>query len=147
MNTKDQSEGGTILKVDVLGRVRTPRDQRERILDAFEQSGIPGTRFAREHGINYQTFATWIQRRRRKRGDYKRRGKQRKQNKPARSAPPGTLMLAEVGMPHEKSAAIAPAAVRIELPGGASLTVTDASQTAIAAELVRQLSTNGVSSC
>jgi transposase-like protein len=139
MNTKKKSEGDTILKVDVLGRVRTPRDQRERILDAFEQSGIPGTRFAKEHGINYQTFATWIQRRRRKRGDYRCQGKQKKS---VRGTPSGALMLAEVCIPNEKSEAAA--AVRVELPGGASLTVTDASQTAIAAELIRQLSTRSL---
>ena len=135
MNTKRKTEGDTILKVDVLGRVRTPRERRERILDAFEQSGMPGTRFAREHGINCQTFATWIQRRRRERGEY---GRPAGRRETGRGTSSGTLTLAEVLMPDEKPEPAA--AVRVELPGGASLTVTDASQAAVAAELIRRLS-------
>ena len=61
---------GQVLKTDVLGRVHTPASQREAILDAFEQSGLSGTKFAKQHGINYQTFASWRQKRKRARGEY-----------------------------------------------------------------------------
>jgi len=72
MNREDEEK---ILKVDVLGRVRTSREEREAILDEFERSGLPGTRFAKRHGINYQTFATWIQKRKRTRAEYPRQMK------------------------------------------------------------------------
>jgi hypothetical protein len=60
----------TILKIDVLGRVKTPGERRERLLDEFEKSGLTGQKFAALVGIKYQTFATWAQKRRRARGAY-----------------------------------------------------------------------------
>ena len=45
-------------------------EPREAILDEFERSGLKGAAFARMTGLQYQTFASWIQRRRHKRGDY-----------------------------------------------------------------------------
>ncbi len=59
-NTKPANE---VLKTDVLGRVRTPRARQEALLDEFERSGVSGAKFAELAGINYQTFATWAQRR------------------------------------------------------------------------------------
>jgi DNA-binding transcriptional regulator YiaG len=59
-----------ILRTDVLGRVQTPADLREAILDEFEKSGLSGTKFAKTRGIKYPTFATWIQERRKVRGQY-----------------------------------------------------------------------------
>jgi hypothetical protein len=56
----------TILKTDALGRIHTPRDQREALLDAFEQSGMNGAAFCRSHGLRYTTFASWRHARRRK---------------------------------------------------------------------------------
>ena len=35
-----------ILKVDVIGRVWTPRGQQEAVLDELERSGMDGTKFA-----------------------------------------------------------------------------------------------------
>jgi DNA-binding transcriptional regulator YiaG len=57
-----------VLKTDVLGRVKTPRARQEALLDEFERSGVSGQKFAALVGVNYQTFATWVQRRRRARG-------------------------------------------------------------------------------
>jgi hypothetical protein len=59
-----------LLKADVLGRVTLGREQREAALDAFEASGMTGQAFALQHGIKIQTFASWIQKRRRDCGDY-----------------------------------------------------------------------------
>lgn len=61
---------GDILKTDLLGRITIGRAQRETILDVFEASGMTGSAFALHHGIKIQTFASWIQKRRRVRGDY-----------------------------------------------------------------------------
>jgi hypothetical protein len=68
MNTTATDE--VVLKQDVLGRVKTPKARREQLLDEFERSGLPGQRFVELAGIKYQTFATWVQKRRRQRGDY-----------------------------------------------------------------------------
>ena len=66
MNTTPTDE--TILKTDGLGRVRTPEERREQLLDEFERSGLSGQKFAALAGIKYSTFATWAQKRRRQRG-------------------------------------------------------------------------------
>ena len=58
-----------VLKTDVLGRVKTPRAWQEVLLDEFERSWVSGLKFAALVGINYQTFATWVQRKRRDRGN------------------------------------------------------------------------------
>jgi transposase len=63
-------EATTILKRDVLGRVTFTKEQREALLDEFERSGLKGKPFAKLVGVNYQSFASWIQKRRRARGDY-----------------------------------------------------------------------------
>src|ERR1700758_2999919 len=68
MNTTPSDE--TILKIDVLGRVKTPAARREQLLDEFERSGLSGQQFAELVGVKYQTFATWAQKRRRQRGTY-----------------------------------------------------------------------------
>ena len=68
MNTTPTDE--VVLKQDVLGRVKTPPARREQLLDEFERSGLPGQKFAELAGIKYQTFATWIQKRRRGSGAY-----------------------------------------------------------------------------
>jgi len=69
MNTTPTDEA--ILKTDLLGRVRTPREHREMVLDEFERSGLSGERFATLAGIKYSTFATWAQKRRRQRDAYR----------------------------------------------------------------------------
>ena len=56
-----------ILKTDVLGRVRTPAARRGQLLDEFERSGTSGAKFAELAGLKYQTFASWVQQRRRQR--------------------------------------------------------------------------------
>lgn len=59
-----------VLKTDCLGRVKVSDDYREAVLDEFERGAMSGQAFARLHGIKYTTFASWIQKRRRERGDY-----------------------------------------------------------------------------
>ena len=59
-----------VLKTDCLGRVKVSTDYREAVLDKFEASALSGQAFARKYGIKYSTFANWVQKRRRERGDY-----------------------------------------------------------------------------
>ena len=68
----DDAEATKILKRDALGRVTLTGEQREALLDEFERSGLKGKPFARLAGVNYPTFASWIQKRRHARGDYAR---------------------------------------------------------------------------
>src|SRR6185369_552146 len=56
-----------VLKQDAAGRVWTPPERREAVLDEFEKSGLPAAQFAAHVGVKYQTFATWVQKRRKAR--------------------------------------------------------------------------------
>jgi len=56
------------IKTDERGRVRTPAERRESLLDEFERSGLGGPKFAALSGIKYQTFAAWVCQRRWRRG-------------------------------------------------------------------------------
>ncbi len=54
-----------ILKSDQRGRIRFTHEQRTAMLDTYDASGLSGPKFAQLHGVNYQTFAGWFQRRKR----------------------------------------------------------------------------------
>jgi hypothetical protein len=56
----------SLIKTDVTGRMHRTREQCEQILDEYERSGLSGPKFAALCGVKYQTFASWLQRRRRK---------------------------------------------------------------------------------
>jgi|APTNR8051073442_1049403.scaffolds.fasta_scaffold07442_3 hypothetical protein len=127
-----------ILKRDVLGRVTHTRQQREALLDEFERSGMKGLPFARMAGVNYQTFASWMQKRRRARGGYPKGVVQ-----PAGCGGKAALQLVEVELPATAASRPVPdAAVTLELllPGGARLLLHDARQAELAAHLLRNLS-------
>jgi hypothetical protein len=121
-----------ILKVDTAGRVWTPRVQREAVLDEFERSGLPATKFAAHIGVKYPTFASWVQKRRKRRGDGAARTRQE----------PAALKWVEATVDDAK-----PGAARtliVHLPGGARLELADAAQAALAAQLLRALGGGGV---
>ena len=128
-----------ILKRDALGRVTLTGEQREHLLDEFERSGLKGKPFARLAGVNYPTFASWIQKRRHARGDYALRGKR------AGVVPAVPLRLMEAVLAAPPSAAPATlngtgaAALQLNLPGGAHLTITTPQQAALAAQLLKAL--------
>ncbi len=56
-----------LLRQDCLGRFKTTRAQREKLVDEYERSGMRGPAFATFAGVKYSTLATWIQERRRQR--------------------------------------------------------------------------------
>ena len=144
MTDSDDCRESRLLKTDALGRVRTSTSQREALLDAFEEGALSGPDFARVHGINYQTFATWRQKRKRQRGEYP--------NCSSKSIDAEThFALVEAvsseqtsGMPDCDSPSIgnADAKLQIELPGGATMILSDSSQTEMAVELIRKLSSS-----
>lgn len=122
MNETDEQ----ILKVDGRGRVRTPPERRDAILDEFECSGLSGMRFAAQHNINYQTFASWV--------------KKRRDNRKQHAAPnSGTdREFAEVVI-QGRLDCTANQAINIRLPGGACLEVSHPEQLNLAANLLLKL--------
>jgi hypothetical protein len=132
-------DGAAILRRDGLGRVKTPRNRREALLDEFEKSGLQGAQFAQMAGIKYQTFASWVQSRRHERGEYRRRNKKRQQAKP--------LCLVEAAAPPVEKADKVEAArevslLQVQLPGGAFALVASEHQGHILAGLLRSLQTS-----
>ena len=60
--------GSEILKVDEVGRVRTPPEKREAMLAEYDRSGMTGAQFARFVGVRYPTLMYWLQKRRKEAG-------------------------------------------------------------------------------
>jgi hypothetical protein len=120
MNTTLTEE--VILKTDALGRVKTPATRREALLDEFERSGMSGVQFAEFVGIKYQTFATWAQLRRRKRKAV---------------APKQQCWMEAVIEQSQSPAEQNQAPLRLHLPCGARVEITDMKQVALAVALVR----------
>jgi hypothetical protein len=59
------NENCSLLKSDRLGRARFTASQRNAFLDAYEKGALSGPQFAQVHGLKYQTFASWRQKRQR----------------------------------------------------------------------------------
>lgn len=137
MALMDAAKPTKILKQDALGRVTLPRAQREALLDEFERSGLPATRFARAAGINYQTFACWAQQRRHQRGEYDQRT-------PAASAALRLMEVVAQAVPdlagvQAATAPLSAPALELLLPGGARLLLHDFRQVELATHLLRSL--------
>jgi DNA-binding transcriptional regulator/RsmH inhibitor MraZ len=113
-----------VMKVDKRGRVRTPAKRRESLLEEFERSGISGRQFAELAGIKYQTFATWLQKRKRQR---------QPASKTADTVRWLEAVVAKAGSPVDKNSLV------VLLPGGARMEVSDGKQAVLAGALVRAL--------
>ena len=133
----------TILKRDVLGRVTITKAQREALLDEFERSGLKGKPFAKLVGLNYQTFACWIQKRRRARGDYSTDGAAKGLSAGALKAPGSLRLIQAVATTGHGASGRDPARgsepLELILPGGAKLLVASSAQVALAAQLIDSL--------
>jgi hypothetical protein len=122
------------LKADRLGRIKTPADRRAAILEEYERSGMSGPAFAKHYGIKYQTFASWL---------YKMR-RQHARREPIGAANP--LRLVEAVMDAGNVACgRSGIGLRVELPGGAALVMSDEGQAVLVAQLLRALA--GTRSC
>jgi hypothetical protein len=117
--------GGQILKTDTRGRVRTPKERREGLLDEFERSGLSGAKFAALTGIKYQTFAAWALRRRKGAGS----------KVPARGTE-AVHWLEAVAAPMPASGG---PVVVVQLPGGGRVELHELQQVALTAALLRTL--------
>ena len=120
----------TIMKADRRGRLRYGPEQRETLVAAYEASGLSGPRFAALHGVNYQTLAGWLQ---------KRRGATRTPRLPAPGEATGAMPLFIKAEWDGGGLAGQGGALELVLPGGARLLVRAAGQVALAAALVREL--------
>lgn len=126
MTTMTESLPGPLLKTDVLGRVKTPAARREQLLDEFERGGTSGQKFAELVGVKYQTFATWVQQRKR------RRGAAAKRKTPAQVR----WLEATVGKADDHGST---SNLSVLLPGGARLELTSSAQIPLVVALVREL--------
>ena len=135
----DADKATTILKRDAHGVVNEPREQREALVAEFERSSLPATKFAQAAGINYQTFAWWVQQRRHARGDYKHRAQAKSSAVRFVEAVPA---LAVASSPVEQlQRAGDPTALELLLPCGARFTITSGHQATLAAQLLNALHT------
>jgi hypothetical protein len=129
----NMNENEPLLKTDVLGRVRTPKERREKLLDEFEQSGVSGSEFATLVGIKYQTFAWWVQGRKRER-------KQSLMAPQSTTDPAAKVRWLEAVVDKASAGAGKGRGVlTVQLPGRARLEIADATQAILAAALLRAL--------
>ena len=124
MTSMTESPPASLLKTDVLGRVKTPAARREQLLDEFEKSGASGQRFAELIGVKYQTFATWVQQRKRQRAA---KGKTPKSTAKVR------WLEATIGKTTDHDGV---ATLPVQLPGGARLEISCSQQLPLAAALL-----------
>jgi hypothetical protein len=120
-----------ILKTDARGRVLTPRDRREALLDEFERSGLSGAEYSTLVGIKYQTFATWAHRRRQQRGS--------QSASKAVSKAEQVRWLEAVVSDAQGSSLAAHNGLVLQLPGGARAEIVNLSQVPVAAALLQAL--------
>ena len=129
-----------VFKVDARGRVQTQHARREELLDEFERSGASGQAFARLVGVKYQTFASWIQKRRRARRQGPPTAKVAALPASPTTAAALRLVEAVIERDGDDAAAASGEGLCVHLPGGARLEVRDTRQARLAAELLRALS-------
>ena len=120
-----------LIKTDVRGRMKHTHEQRERILDEFEHSGLSGPKFAALCGVKYQTFATWRHSRKQRRSLHPKRRSGRRAKATAR------VQWLEASV--QPAAPSAGAGLMLHLSGGARAEITHPQHIGLAAALVRAL--------
>jgi len=114
-----------VLKVDTLGRVKTPREKQEEILAAYVGSGMTGQQFAAFCGVKYSTLMSWV-------------GKARRANKGGGELnTPAGMSWVEATV--ESSRSEQGEGLSIEIGGGVRVEVFNSRQAGLAAELIRAL--------
>jgi hypothetical protein len=144
-----------ILKRDAVGRVRTSVRQREALMDQYERSGLTGPKFAEVAGVCYQTFAGWMQKRRRARGDHA----SSTVLAPAAQAGSGPALVRWVeaetkgcgdgtfSEPAREPEIRAAGSLVVIVPGGLRAELSHAAQIPLLVELARQLNAHREKSC
>jgi DNA-binding transcriptional regulator YiaG len=116
-----------LIKTDVLGRMHRTPEQRERILDEYERSGLSGPKFAALCGVKYQTLAAWLTRRKGQRQTHPKRQPRRKSNQ---------VQWLEASV---QPVTAANASLLLQLPGGGQTQLSNCGQIALVAALLRAL--------
>ena len=73
-----EADDSTIIRAGSDGRLRYSPAQKQSLLEAFDRSGTSAMAFARQHGVQYQTFIAWL----RKRRENMRKGQHEKRSVP-----------------------------------------------------------------
>ena len=60
MTSMQEESTTSIVKSDRLGRTHYSADYKDQVLDAFATSSLSGPIFAKQCGIKYPTFASWV---------------------------------------------------------------------------------------
>lgn len=120
MTSMDSVGGSSVIRSDRRGRMLISAPQREALLDEFDRSGLSAMAFCRLHGLVYQTFATWVQKRRRR----------------SSTAPAFAEVIVES---REEARPAVIASLRVVVPGGAVIEMTHREQLPLAVELIRAL--------
>ena len=116
------------LRTDTKGRVRTPRERREQLLDEFEQTGASAAVFAKIAGLRYSTFAGWV------------KGRRKEQRQAFGNEHRASRTLVEFVEAAAQPATQAGArSLRIDLPGGAHALLNSNQEMELAAALLRAL--------
>ena len=112
----------SIIKSDRIGRTHYSAQYREDVLSAFDKSGLSGPTFARQCGIKYPTFASWVTKRR------------KSSREPEDSHSNSPFIIAEFHEPVPNNQAL-----QIQLPTGVIATMTSAHQAPLLAALIKAL--------
>jgi transposase-like protein len=118
--------GSEILKVDEVGRVRTPPEKREAMLAEYERSGMTGAQFARFVGVRYSRLMYWLQKRRKEGGQGEERANSRKD--------PARWLEARVEGDVSRSEKLV-----VEMGDGIRMLVSNRTQAELAGEVLRAL--------
>ena len=119
-------------KRDTKGRRITQKARREELLSEYEQSGLTQAAFARRAGVNYTTFASWVQGRRCERSAVPLRPRE-----PMRAQQ--QVQFAEVNLPASSSHALSRSAgtLSVTLPDGLVVCGADAAAVAVLIKALR----------
>ena len=115
-----------ILKVDEVGRVRTPPEKREAMLAEYERSGMTGAQFARFVGVRYSTLMYWLQKRRKEAG-------QGEETASTRNDHPRWLEAQVEGEVQQSEKVV------VEMGGGIRMLIGNRRQAALAGEVLRAI--------
>jgi transposase-like protein len=121
------------LRADTKGRVWTPRERKEQLLDEFEQTGASAAAFARIVGVRYSTFAAWVNRR-----------KKTLAGAATSSSKQPLVRFVEAAVSEELEQKQVDRCLLVELPGGSRMKLSSPDELELAAELLRALARKSV---
>jgi hypothetical protein len=106
--------------------MRTSVERRATLLEEFDRSGLSAPQYAELVGVKYQTFATWLHKRRK--------------GTPALAQSADTVKWLEAVVEKaQMGGGKSPSSIVVELPSHARMEISNASQVILAADLLRAL--------